>query len=235
MKPIVINSPSIANCNTLHVREDIEELRKAGVKFLHVDLMDGNYVPNLCFPVRMMQDLKTEYPDMVLDVHMMVTDPIAYVDRMAEAGVDYLSFHVDSTNFTVRTIDRILARGMKAGVVINPSQNVDVILPYAQMLDMVTLMAVEPGFAGQKFMMQAVDRVAQLASIRKQCGKDFLINVDGAMTYEGLVPCIQRGANVIVTGIYTIFQQPEGIVGACGKFDRICAETMADSFIGDAY
>ena len=235
MKPIVINSPSIANCNTLHVREDIEELRKAGVKFLHVDLMDGNYVPNLCFPVRMMQDLKTEYPDMVLDVHMMVTDPIAYVDRMAEAGVDYLSFHVDSTNFTVRTIDRILARGMKPGVVINPSQNVDVILPYAQMLDMVTLMAVEPGFAGQKFMMQAVDRVAQLASIRKQCGKDFLINVDGAMTYEGLVPCIQRGANVIVTGIYTIFQQPEGIVGACGKFDRICAETMADSFIGDAY
>lgn len=235
MKPIVINSPSIANCNTLHVREDIEELRKAGVKFLHVDLMDGNYVPNLCFPVRMMQDLKTEYPDMVLDVHMMVTDPIAYVDRMAEAGVDYLSFHVDSTNFTVRTIDRILARGMKPGVVINPSQNVDVILPYAQMLDMVTLMAVEPGFAGQKFMMQAVDRVAQLASIRKQSGKDFLINVDGAMTYEGLVPCIQRGANVIVTGIYTIFQQPEGIVGACGKFDRICAETMAAGFIGDAY
>lgn len=235
MKPIVINSPSIANCNTLHIREDIEELRKAGVKFLHVDLMDGNYVPNLCFPVRMMQDLKAEYPDMVLDVHMMVTDPLAYVDRMAEAGVDYLSFHADSTHFTVRTLERILNRGMKPGVVINPSQNVDVILSYAQLLDMVTLMAVEPGFAGQRFMMQAVDRVAQLADIRKRCGRDFLINVDGAMTYEGLVPCIRRGANVIVTGIFTIFQQPEGIVEACRRFDRVCAQTMAGGFMDGAY
>lgn len=235
MKPIVINSPSIANCNTLHVREDIEELRRAGIQFLHVDLMDGNYVPNLCFPVRMMQDLKAEYPDMVLDVHMMVTDPIAYVDRMAEAGVDYLSFHEDSTHFAVRTIDRILNRGMKPGIVINPSQQVDVIRPYADMLDMVTLMAVEPGFAGQRFMVRAVDRVAELATLRKQCGKDFLINVDGAMTYEGLVPCVKRGANVIVTGIFTIFQQPEGIAGACKKFNRICREALDSGLIGDAY
>ena len=79
MKPIVINSPSLANCNTLHIREDIEALRAAGVTWLHVDLMDGNYVPNLCFPVRFMKDVKEEYPDMILDVHMMVTDPAGSV------------------------------------------------------------------------------------------------------------------------------------------------------------
>lgn len=235
MEPIVINSPSIANCNTLHIREDIAKLRKGGVKFLHVDLMDGNYVPNLCFPVRLMKDLKEAYPDMTLDVHMMVNDPIAYVERMAQAGVDYLSFHVDSTPFVIRTIDRIREAGMKPGVVINPSQRVDVIEPYAGLVDMVTLMAVEPGFAGQKFMMSAIGRVEELASLRKRAGNGFLINVDGAITYEGLVPCVRRGANVIVTGIFTVFNQPDGIVSACGRLERACREGLAQGLIGDAY
>ena len=235
MEPVVINSPSIANCNTLYLRENIEELKAAEVTFLHVDLMDGNYVPNLCFPVRLMKDLKNEYPNMILDVHMMVTDPISYVDRMAEAGVDYLSFHTDSTPFVIRTIDSIRKTGMKPGVVVNPSQRIDSVTPYVEKVDMVTLMAVEPGFAGQKFMMGTVDRVAELATIRKKCGHDFLINVDGAMTYEGLTPCVRRGANVIVTGIFTIFQQPEGIKGACAHFKTACKEAMEMGFIGDAY
>lgn len=235
MKPIVINSPSLANCNTLHIREDIEQLREAGVHFLHVDLMDGHYVPNLCFPIRFVKDLKEEYPDMVLDVHMMVTDPIAYVDAMAEAGVDYLSFHVDSTPFAIRVIDRIHAKGMKAGVVVNPSQPVAVIEPYMDLVDMVTLMAVEPGFAGQKFMMRTIGRVETLASLRKQCGNEFLINVDGAMNEAGLIPCIRRGANVIVTGIFTIFQQEDGIVSACRRFEAACEQGFKEGFIGDAY
>lgn len=235
MKPVFINSPSLANCNTLHIREDIEQLRAGGVKFLHVDLMDGHYVPNICFPVRFFKDLKEEYPDMILDVHMMVTDPLFYVDLMADAGVDYLSFHADSTPFDIRVLERIRSRGMKPGIVINPSQRVDVVEPYLDLVDMVTLMAVEPGYAGQQFMMRTVDRVQTLATLRKRSGNDFLINVDGAMTYEGLGPCIRRGANVIVTGIFTVFRQPEGIVGACEKFRNACEAAAAEGFIGDAY
>lgn len=235
MKPIVINSPSLANCNTLHIKEDIEELRQAGVTFLHVDIMDGHYVPNLCFPIRFVKDLKEEYPDMVLDVHMMVTNPLDYVDCMAEAGVDYLSFHVDSTSFVIRVINRIRAKGMKPGIVINPSQPIGIIEPYVKTADMVTLMSVEPGFAGQQFMTQAIERVETLATLRKHCENDFLINVDGAMNAMGLVPCIRRGANVIVTGIFTVFQQEDGIAAACRRFEQECEKGVQDGYIGDAY
>lgn len=235
MRPVVMNSPSLANCNTLHIREDIEELRRAGVKYLHVDLMDGNYVPNLCFPLRFVRDLKEAYPDMILDVHMMVTEPIRYIETMAEAGVDYLSFHVDSTPFVIRVIDRIRKAGMKPGVVINPSQNTEILKPYGDLVEMVTLMAVEPGFAGQAFMPRTIERVERLATIRKRSGNDFLINVDGAINYESLIPCIRRGANMIVTGIFTVFQQPDGIFLACRRFDAECEKGLSAGFIGDAY
>ncbi len=235
MEPIVINAPSLANCNTLHIKEDIEQFRQAGVKYFHVDIMDGHYVPNLCFPLRFLKDLKEEYPDMILDVHMMVTNPIEYVDIMAEAGIDYLSFHEDSTPFVIRTLERIRANGIKPGVVINPSQPVDVIKPYIDLVDMVTLMAVEPGFSGQKFMTRTIDRVEKLASLRKYSENDFLINVDGAINDAGLVPCVRRGANVIVTGVFTVFAQEDGIVSACHRFDETCKKGMADGFIGDAY
>ncbi len=172
---------------------------------------------------------------MILDVHIMVTNPIDYIERMADANVDYLSFHIDSTSFPIRTLEKIHACGMKAGVVVNPSQDVQMIAQYIDLLDMVTLMAVEPGFAGQKFMMRTVKRVETLARLRKSQSNEFLINIDGAITPEGVTACVHRGANVIVTGAFTVFHQPDGIVSACHRFTQQCKDVAEAGFWEDAY
>lgn len=235
MLPIVINAPSLANSNILEIGKDVEQFTSAGVSFFHIDIMDGHYVPNICLPVRVISDIKEKYPFVKADVHLMVTDPIEYVDRLADAGADYVSFHCDSTPFAIRTLMRIKNSGMKGGVVINPSQSVDVIRPYADLLDMVTLMAVEPGFAGQKFMERTVPRVLDTARIRKEFKSDFLINVDGAINYPNIKPCIKNGANVLVTGVYTVFKQPDGIVSACRRLDEEIKSAFDEGLNDGAY
>lgn len=235
MKPVVYNSPSLANSDLLQLGDDIRTLYESGVRWFHIDLMDGHYVPNLCFPLRILSDLRNRYPSIVLDTHIMVDNPIDYLEQLSLSHVDYVSFHADSTAFVIRTIERIHSYGMKAGIAINPSQRIDIIEPYIDLLDMVTVMAVEPGFAGQKFMETSVARVYEIAKMRKQRNLNFLINVDGAINYKNLKPCIRCGANVIVTGIYTIFKQPEGIESACHKFDCEVKDAFANGFLECAY
>lgn len=235
MKPIVINSPSIANCNVLDIRRDMEKLVEGGCTYVHVDLMDGHYVPNLCFPMRVISDIKKDFPTLTIDLHLMVDDPISYISRCRDAGADWFSFHSDSTSFPIRTLTKIKEAGMRPGVVINPSERIEVIEPYVDMVEMVTLMAVEPGFAGQRFMERTVGRTLELSKLRKKHGSEFLINIDGAINYPNLVPCIRNGANVIVTGIFTVFQQPEGIVGACAHFDSEVQRAFSEGFNDGAY
>lgn len=126
---------------------------------------------------------------------------------------------MDSTNFTIRTLRDIRAAGMKAGVVLNPSQRVDVLEPYIELCDYVVLMTVEPGFAGQQFMVEALPRVEELSALREKRGLDFLISIDGGINYPNVQPCVRRGANLFVTGIYTVYRQEDGIVSACARFE----------------
>jgi ribulose-phosphate 3-epimerase len=216
----MLNSASIFNVGFLTMREEVDQLVEGGTTMFHIDLMDGHYVPNLCLPIKLVAEFRAAYPGVILDVHLMVTNPGDYVERLAEAGADYFSFHTDATRFARRVIGEIRAAGMKPGVLINPSQRVDHIEPYAAHVDMVTRMTVEPGFAGQAFLPGGFERLAELADLRRRLGARFLINVDGGIDAEKARRCREIGVDVIVGTRHNIFQQPEGIAEACRKFNR---------------
>jgi ribulose-phosphate 3-epimerase len=214
----IINTPSLANCSYLEMGRQVDELVQGGVPWFHIDIMDGHYVPNLCLPINLVGELKQKYPGIDADVHLMVTDPMSYLPRLKQNKADWVSFHMDSTSFSRRTLVTIREMGMKAGVVVNPSQPVSIIEPVIGFLDYVVLMAVEPGYAGQKFMPETPARVAELDALRKKHGVDFLISIDGGIDHQNAIECARRGATVFVTGIYAVFQQEDGITAACRRF-----------------
>ncbi len=216
----MINTASIVNIPFLKLKEQMDELVEAGTRYFHIDLMDGHYVPNLCYPINFVKEIKEAYPEVNMDIHMMVTDPVSYVERLKNAGADYVSFHTDSTPFVRRTINEIHKAGMKAGVVINPSQPIEHILPYAKYLDLVTLMAVEPGFSGQPLLEGSMERLQELVKLRKESNCHFLISVDGGIDHEKCVQCQKIGVDMIVGTIHNIFKQTDGIYGACVRFEK---------------
>jgi len=214
----MINAPSLANCSVLGLGQDVDELVRAGETFFHIDLMDGHYVPNLCLPLRTIGDLKSVYPNCTAEVHLMVTNPMDYIEPLKNLGADYFAFHADATSVVLRTLTTIRAAGMKGGVVINPSQRVDVIEPYIHLLDYVILMTVEPGFAGQRFLPGSLERLSELSGLRAKHRAHFLIEIDGGVDCEVAKECQTRGADILVTGVFVTFNQPDGIMAACKRF-----------------
>lgn len=219
----IINAPSLANCGFCSFGDEVGQLVQGGVPWFHIDIMDGHYVPNLCFPTRLIGELKQKYPQVQADVHLMVTDPMAYLPEMKAQGADWVSFHLDATHFSRRTLTAIRGMGMKAGLVINPSQPVSLLEPLIDFVDYVVLMTVEPGYAGQRFMADSLPRVSELAALRAKHGGDFLISIDGGVDYPNAIECAKRGAEVFVTGIYTVFRQSDPIPAACRRFERTIA------------
>jgi ribulose-phosphate 3-epimerase len=216
----IINAPSLSNCSFIEFGRQVEELAQGGVQWFHIDIMDGHYVPNIMLPVRVIGELKQRYPTIEADVHLMVTHPMDYLPQLKSNRADWVSFHLDATNFSRRTLAAIREMGMKAGVAINPSQPVSVLEPLIHFVDYVVLMTVEPGYAGQKFMADSLPRLSELVALRQKYGINFLISIDGGVDYPNAIECARRGAEVYVTGVFTVFQQPDGIAAACRRFQR---------------
>lgn len=194
-------SPSILSANFTRLAEDIRTVQSAGgVDLLHVDVMDGQFVPNITIGAPVVQALRKEFPDMVLDVHLMVEQPERFLDDFIRAGSDILSVHVESTKHLQRQLAYIRSCGVKACAALNPATPLSTLDYVLEDVDMVLIMTVNPGFGGQKFIPQSLGKIAELRKIIDSRGLPVEIEIDGGASPANIREITQAGADVVVAG-----------------------------------
>ncbi|MGN0771052.1 MAG: ribulose-phosphate 3-epimerase [Christensenellales bacterium] len=192
----ILVAPSILSADFAYMGDAVKNLKKWGADWVHCDVMDGKFVPNITFGMPMVKALRKE-TDMVLDVHLMIDSPQVYIPRFIQAGADVVTFHAETCPNTAETLDYIRSQGKKAGLVLNPDIAVDTIIPYIEQVDVVMLMGVFPGFGGQKFIESVMDKIDRLKELSQ--GR-FLIELDGGVTVSNVKEMVQRGVDVVVAG-----------------------------------
>ncbi|KAA1042758.1 ribulose-phosphate 3-epimerase [Macrococcus equipercicus] len=194
-------APSLLSCDFTKLQEEVKKLEASGVDYLHYDVMDGQFVPNISFGLPILAQLR-QITSLPIDSHLMIADPEVFVSQFADAGSDIITVHLEATPHIHRVLQMIRQKGKKAGVAVNPGTNVTLLEPVLSDVDLVLVMTVNPGFGGQSFIEGMVDKISYLDDYRRAHGLTYEIEVDGGINEETAALCRARGADVFVAGSY---------------------------------
>ena len=203
MKRVII-SPSILASDFKNLDKEIKDIVDGGAEFLHFDVMDGQFVNNISFGIPVLKSLKAGNYPLVFDVHLMIIDPIKYIERFLEAGADFVTIHYEAVkpDDIEKIADMVHKSNKKIGLSIKPNTSVDMIKDYLKLIDLVLVMSVEPGFGGQQFLENSVSKIRELKTLKENSKYNFLIEVDGGINKETAKLCIKAGVDVLVAGSY---------------------------------
>lgn len=194
-----ILAPSILAADCCILGEQIEQIKKGGAQYVHIDVMDGMFVPSISYGMCVVGSLR-KIQDIVFDVHLMVEEPIRYVEEFKKAGADIITVHLEACKDVKATLLKIKELGCKVGLSIKPATPVSEMIPYLELLDMILIMSVEPGFGGQKYMPQSTDRIRETRKLITEASLSIDVEVDGGISLDNVATVLEAGANVIVAG-----------------------------------
>ena len=207
MKKIQI-SPSILSANFSQLGNEIKRLEEGGADMIHVDVMDGHFVPNLTIGPPVIKALKKNC-SIKFDVHLMISPVHKYIEAYSDAGADIITIHPEATDSLKESILKIKSLNKKVGVSLNPETKIDLIIDYLEKIDLVLIMSVNPGFGGQKFMPEVLDKIRELKKIQSKNNLNFDIEIDGGINFDNCQSAIEAGANILVSGT-TVFKSNNG-------------------------
>jgi ribulose-phosphate 3-epimerase len=203
-----ILSPSVLACDFANMGEQLREITEAGAKYVHLDVMDGLFVPSISFGMPLIKSIRL-VTDIVFDVHLMINEPIRYIDEFKACGADIITVHYEACSDVAATLKKIREAGLKAGLSIKPKTDVEVLRDYLGLCDMILLMSVEPGFGGQKFIEGSDKKAAAIRQMINESPYDIDLEIDGGINLDNVKTVLDAGVNVIVAGS-AVFKDPYG-------------------------